>query len=202
MYLAARGCDIFEIELSRQLQPFHSRDLRARWWSITTLDLLSLCCPRSPATLPYGRAVFLRKVGRILRQGSELRENAIVGALIAALSRLLPYSAAGHAGAMHFKGCIQKTAAHPQVTLKPMAFRFGLATANAKPIAAPTAAPEPTSAEPTDQIGLIDKAAEAHRSVRCQRPRCPISPLKRRYRRKESEGHGRGDASGSGVCLI
>ncbi|MGB8676416.1 MAG: hypothetical protein WCD59_01730, partial [Pseudolabrys sp.] len=100
------------------------------------------------------------------------------------------------------KGCIQKTAAHPQVTLKPMAFRFGLATANAKPIAAPTAAPEPASAEPTDQIGLIDKAANSPISsmpaaaVSDQSAETSDTVLKR------AKATTRGDASGSGVGRI
>lgn len=85
----------------------------------------------------------------------------LIGALIAALVGCCRTPQQAMLERCTSKGCIQKTAAHPQVTLKPMAFRFGLATANAKPIAAPTGAPEPASAEPTDQTGLIDKAANS-----------------------------------------
>jgi hypothetical protein len=59
--------------------------------------------PKIARNLALRACGFLRKVGRILRQGSELRENAIDWRFDCSFGRLLPYSAAGHAGAMHFE---------------------------------------------------------------------------------------------------
>ncbi|MGB7940955.1 MAG: hypothetical protein WCF72_20370, partial [Pseudolabrys sp.] len=59
--------------------------------------------PKIARDLALRACGFLRKVGRILRQGSELRENAIDWRFDCSFGRLLPYSAAGHAGAMHFE---------------------------------------------------------------------------------------------------
>ena len=58
------------------------------------------------------------------------------------------------------KGCIHRTAANPRVELKPVSFRPGPATANAKSTTT-AKAPEPASAQPTDHTGLIEKSANS-----------------------------------------
>ena len=59
------------------------------------------------------------------------------------------------------KDCIHRTAARPHVELRPASFRPGPATANAESTTAAKAAPKPTSVEPADQTGLIEKRANS-----------------------------------------
>ena len=57
------------------------------------------------------------------------------------------------------KGCIHRTAASPRVELRTASFGPGPATAKSTTVA--KAPPEPTSVEPADQTGLIEKRANS-----------------------------------------
>lgn len=101
--------------LSHDLKWLHARDRRARWWSVTTSNFLSLCRPISLPTSPQERAVF--QSGRILRKGSELHENAARRRSDCVRNGLLSYSAAGESGTMHHerlrsKNCSQSANAN------------------------------------------------------------------------------------------
>src|SRR5262245_56805251 len=83
-----------------------ARDRRARWWSATTSNFLSLCRPISPPTSPQRHAVF--QSGRILREGSELHENAARWRSDCVLNGLLSCSTAGDPGTMHHERLCSK----------------------------------------------------------------------------------------------
>src|SRR5215831_4921284 len=84
----------------------HARDRRAKWWSVTTSNFLSLCRPISLPTSPQERAVF--QSGRILRKGSEMHENAARWRSDCVLNGLLSNSAAGDPGTMHHERLCSK----------------------------------------------------------------------------------------------
>ena len=92
--------------LSPDLNWLHVRDRRARWWSVTTSNFLSLCRQISLPTSPQERAVF--QSGRIVRKGSEMHENAAPWRSDCVLNGLLSYSAAGDPGTMHHERLCSK----------------------------------------------------------------------------------------------
>ena len=59
------------------------------------------------------------------------------------------------------KGCIYRTAVSPRVELRPASFRPGAAIAKVKSTTVAEPPPEPTSVEPADQTGLIEKRANS-----------------------------------------
>ena len=117
--------------------------------------------PKIARDLALRACGFLRKVGRILRQGSELRENAIDWRFDCSFGWLLPYSAAGHAGAMHFERLHPKDRSASTGHTEANGIQVRSCDCKRETDSTSTAAPEPASAEPTDQIGLIDKAANS-----------------------------------------
>jgi hypothetical protein len=59
------------------------------------------------------------------------------------------------------KGCFHRSATSPRVELKPASFKPDPATTNVKSTTAAKTPPKPTSAEPGDQTGVIEKKANA-----------------------------------------
>src|SRR5215831_17924348 len=122
--------------LSHDLRWLHARDRRAKWWSVTTSNFLSLCRPISPPTSPYGRAVF--QAGRTFcGRGVNCMRTLLVGALIASLMGCCRTPPQATLERCTTKGCVQRTAANPQTDIKRVAFKTSLAPVNIKSATAP-----------------------------------------------------------------